>query len=226
MYFTRIPKLVQRMYPDMVWRMQEDKPRIYLTFDDGPCPKITAWVLEQLAAYQAKASFFVIGKNVQQHPGLAHAILDAGHTLGNHMHDHLHGWRTDTKSYLKNFLQAQQIIAEYTGCSTRLFRPPYGRMTQAQRYHIDRSHRILMMDVISGDFDRKRNGKQCFETVKRHSRSGSILLFHDSEKAWPRLKEALPQTLAYFSEKGYEFLALPDKELKPLDAPELPLGVH
>lgn len=197
-------------------------PTLYLTFDDGPFPDITPWVLDQLAQYEAKATFFWVGEQVTRHPEIAHKVLDAGHAVGNHTHTHPDGRKTSTYSYLRDVLRGQQAIEEYTGYQARLFRPPHGRLTKAQREGIAQRHEIVMMDVISGDFDLGLSGATCADTVMKHARPGSIILLHDSEKAWPRLKTALPRIMEHFAKKGYSFAPHPDplaapKELSPAD---------
>ncbi|MEM7658262.1 MAG: polysaccharide deacetylase family protein [Bacteroidota bacterium] len=208
MYLKKIPALLQKQLPEVQWRVDTHDPVLYLTFDDGPTPEITEWVLAQLAECEAKATFFCIGKNVRQHPHITHQILDQGHSIGNHTEHHLNGWRTAHKIYLRDILQAQQTIQEYTGTRTRLYRPPYGRMSMPQIHDVKRSHHIVMMDVISGDFDLKRNASDCAQTVIRYAKPGSIVLFHDSVKVWSRLEGALPKVLTHFADQGYCFKAL------------------
>ncbi|TAE52295.1 MAG: polysaccharide deacetylase family protein, partial [Bacteroidetes bacterium] len=130
MYLTRVPRLIQRYYSGLTWRKESPDKVLYLTFDDGPTPEVTPWVLDELARWDAKATFFWLGKQVKQHPELAHRILDEKHSAGNHSFSHLNGWRTDSKRYLRDFLQGQRAIREYTGLSARLFRPPHGRITR------------------------------------------------------------------------------------------------
>ena len=208
MYLKKIPALLQKRLPEVQWRVATQEANLYLTFDDGPNPEITPWVLDQLAKYEAKATFFCIGKQVRQHVGLVHQILDQGHAIGNHTEHHLNGWRTGHKTYLKDILLAQQTIQEYTGRLPRLYRPPYGRMSLPQIHDVRQSHHIVMMDVISGDFDTSRSGADCAHTVIRFARPGSIILFHDSPKAWPRLEVALPEVLEHFAEAGFRFQAI------------------
>lgn len=209
MYLSHIPTLVQQLFSDYIWRIDTAEKILYLSFDDGPSPKITPWVLEQLQKFEAKATFFLIGDRVIKYPELVHQIIDAGHSLGNHTHHHIKGRKSDTKAYLKNFLRAQRAITEYSGYRTDLFRPPYGSLTSKQADRILRTHQIIMMDVISGDFDVKRSPETCINKVIKYARKGSIVLFHDSEKAWPRLQMALPKVLSHFAEQGYRFEEIP-----------------
>ena len=208
MYWKKIPSIVQRYYSNFLWSKSGKEKVLYLTFDDGPTPEVTPWVLEQLATYQAKATFFLIGDRVKQYPEIAHQILDAGHSVGNHTQHHVNGRKTPLRTYLKEVLEGQKTIREYTGRKTRLFRPPYGRITQPEALRVLQSHEIVMMDVISGDFDPSLTAEHCREIVIKKAGPGSIVVFHDSEKAWDRLKGSLPGILEYFGREGYYFKPL------------------
>lgn len=209
MYLTHIPGLIQRRMGEYLWRVKTDEKIIYLTFDDGPTPDVTPWVLEQLSAYGAKATFFMVGEQVKKFPELAHEVIDAGHGVGNHTRTHVNGKKTSTYAYLREFADCQQILREYTGVRPKLFRPPYGRITKAQAGPLlNRGINIVMMDIITGDFDIKKNAKSVANTALTHANPGSILLFHDSQKAWPRLKEALPIVLESLANEGYLFEVL------------------
>lgn len=205
MYLSKIPPIIQQLYPRFTWRFETKEKQLYLSFDDGPSPEITEWVLDLLKKYEAKATFFLIGDRVKKYPGIVHKIIDEGHSLGNHTHTHIRGRKTETKKYFKNFLVAQRTITDYSGYRTDLFRPPYGSINSSQTDKILQTHRIIMMDVISGDFDSKKSPEWCTKKVLKHTREGSIILFHDTEKAWPRLQHTLPETLEHFSKKGYSF---------------------
>ena len=208
MYFTRIPHWLQRLYPSFTWRLETQKPYLHLTFDDGPTPEITPWVLDQLDQYRAQATFFLIGQRVEQFPELVHEIIDRGHTIGNHSQHHRNGWRTNNRTYLRDVLKGQQTIAEFTGKVSVLYRPPYGRISHGQARQVLRTHEIVMMDVVSGDFDLQIDGEKCSENVIQAARPGSIVVFHDSEKAWERLQVALPKVLKHFHQAGYQFISL------------------
>jgi peptidoglycan/xylan/chitin deacetylase (PgdA/CDA1 family) len=203
-YFIKTPWFIRKIFSSYEWKISTAEKTLYLSFDDGPHPEITPWVLNQLREYNAKASFFCIGRNVQEHPGIYQQIIDEGHAVGNHTQDHLNGWTTDTKLYLSNVSEAAKII------HSQLFRPPYGRIRKSQSknipaaLHQNRS-RIIMWDVLSGDFDASYTPVQCFDHVRRNASAGSIIVFHDSEKAYSNLNYALPAVLKYFSEKGYHF---------------------
>jgi peptidoglycan/xylan/chitin deacetylase (PgdA/CDA1 family) len=179
---------------------------LYLSFDDGPHPEATPFVLEQLAKFDAKASFFCIGKNVQLYPEIYDAILTAGHVVGNHTQNHMNGWKNTTENYIANIEEATKWI------DSNLFRPPYGRISfsQIKALRLDPSlpQDIMMWDVLSGDFDTTITGEQCANNVIQHTGPGSIVVFHDSAKALDRLRIALPKVLAHFSKLGYQFKAL------------------
>lgn len=183
----------------LTWRGSE--PAVYLTFDDGPHPKATPFILDELAKVDAKGTFFCLGKNVEQHPDIYQRILDEGHAVGNHTHDHLNGWNTKTESYIESVSAAEQHI------KSRLFRPPYGRITRAQAAKLAKASppfRIIMWDVISADFDERITPDKCLDNVIKHTQPGSIVVFHDSTKAWERMSFALPRALKFFKEKGWK----------------------
>ncbi len=208
MYFKKFPAILRNIYPDYLWRVNTEEKVMYLTFDDGPTPVITQEVLSLLKKFDAKATFFLLGKNIQTHPHIAHAIIDAGHSIGNHGYGHLNGWKTNNFTYFKDFLLAQQVLQEYTGYQTELYRPAYGRITHKQALKIMKTHQIVMMDVLGGDFDLKANSEEVFGNVIKHVQPGSIVCLHDSEKAWPRLSKALLLILEHFEQEGYQFKAL------------------
>jgi len=208
MYFKKFPVLLQQVYSNYLWKVDTSAKIVYLTFDDGPTSMITDECLEMLTDARAKATFFVLGKNVQTYPHITHRTIDAGHSIGNHGYAHLNGWKSQHYTYLKDFSKAQQMILEYTGYRTELFRPAYGRVTHKQARNIMRSHQIVMMDVMGGDFDTKISATEVIENVLKNVEPGSIICLHDSLKAWPRLKEALPIILNSLAEDGYRFEAL------------------
>jgi len=205
MYITKIPAFLHSLYPDYIWRYKTPSKELYLTFDDGPTPGITEWVLDQLSQYQAHATFFMVGENVRKHPEIAHKVIDAGHEVGNHGQTHKNGWKTDIKTYLKDVLLGHQTLMEYTGLQTVLFRPPYAKITGSQAKSILRTHEVVMMDVISGDFDKNLSGEECYLNVVKNASAGSIVIFHDSQKAWQRLEKVLPLVLRKYHEEGYQF---------------------
>jgi peptidoglycan-N-acetylglucosamine deacetylase len=210
-YLVKTPWLLKKLYARCTWHLTPREKIIYLTFDDGPHPEATPFVLETLQQYKAKATFFCIGKNVVEHPAIYRRILDEGHRTGNHTFNHLNGWKVKNDQYINNIIEASKYI------DSNLFRPPYGRITQFQVKVLsdiaaykgsDRKFNIIMWDVLSGDFDKGLSAETCTVNVISKTKSGSIVVFHDSEKAFPRMKHALPKMLQYFSEKGYRFEAI------------------
>ncbi len=206
MYFIKTPFWLRALYPSCTWRIPTKEKVIYLSFDDGPHPIVTPFVLEQLAKYNAKASFFCIGKNVAENTSIFNQIIQEGHVVGNHTQNHLNGWNTKTETYIQNIELAAEKI------NSNLFRPPYGRITIAQIKQIKNNlalpQKIIMWDVLSGDFDISISGEKCTNNVIKYAKAGSIIVFHDSSKAWNRLSVALPTVLEYFSKEGYQFRAL------------------
>ena len=200
-YLAKTPGLLKKMYPDCTWNFSKNDPAIYLTFDDGPHPVATPFVLDELKKYNAKATFFCIGKNVIEHPGIYKNIIQQGHAVGNHTQNHLNGWKTSDEMYLKNIIQASKYI------DTNLFRPPYGRITafQAKQVMEKMNYKIVMWSVLSGDFDLKLTVEDCYRNVVKASIPGSVIVFHDSEKSFVTLKYVLPKALEYFLNKEYSF---------------------
>ena len=204
LYLVKTPWWLKKWYGGLVWDIPAtgDDKVLYLTFDDGPHPVATPFVLDILARYGAKGTFFCIGKNVQEHPQIYRRILEEGHRVGNHTQHHLNGWKTSDAAYLNDIRQASHYIDSY------LFRPPYGRISAFQASLLRQApfgYQIIMWDVLSADFDRALRPEKCARNVIRHARPGSIVVFHDSEKAFPRLEAALPSVLEHFIKKGYRF---------------------
>ncbi len=207
MYLVKTTWWLKALYPSFLWSKNEADKVIYLTFDDGPHANITPFVLAELKKYNANATFFCIGKNVLQEPLIYEQILSDGHSVGNHTQNHLNGWQTDDATYLKDIELATKYI------NSKLFRPPYGRIKKSQAKKLNSviendPFKIVMWDVLSGDFDTKLSPGKCLNHVVKNATSGSIVVFHDSEKAWERLKYALPKTLEHFSKLGFAFKAL------------------
>lgn len=209
-YFVKTPFFIKKWHPGFVWNFPRDEQVIYLSFDDGPHPRATPFVLDQLAKYNAKATFFCIGKNVAAHPEIYRRILDEGHSVGNHTFNHLNGRKSTDKDYIADIREAARYI------DSNLFRPPYGRITGFQARLLTAGenakqstvYRIIMWDVLSADFDLAVSREKCAANVIKNARAGSIVVFHDSEKAFPKLEHALPETLAHFNAKGYRFEAV------------------
>ena len=197
-YFVKTPGWLKRVYNSCVWKMPVTEKVIYLTFDDGPHPVVTPYVLAELDKYNAKATFFCIGKNVVANAGVYEQIIQKGHATGNHTYNHLNGWKTNDDHYLDNITAAGKCIVSH------LFRPPYGRIRRSQMRKLSEM-KIIMWTVLSGDFDTGISNEKCLDNVLKNTARGSIVVFHDSEKAFENLRYALPKVLEYFSEEGYRF---------------------
>lgn len=202
-YWSTANKLLRVLYPNWHWQVKTKEKKIYLSFDDGPHPDITPWVLQQLKRYDAKATFFCIGKNVAAYPAVYEQILAGGHTTGNHTMHHLNGWRSATAAYFSDILEAGKYI------DSKLFRPPYGKLTRFQGKELrEAGYELVMWTILSGDFDLKLTPEKCWEMVQENAGKGAIIVFHDSEKAWDRLSYSLPLVLEKFSHMGYTFESL------------------
>jgi peptidoglycan/xylan/chitin deacetylase (PgdA/CDA1 family) len=198
MYPIKIPKFIQRFFSNYFFSLPKPEKIIYLTFDDGPIPEVTPWVLEQLAAYNAKATFFMIGDNVQKYPAIYHQVIDGNHTIGNHTFNHLNGWQTDNKMYFENVQKCAKMI------DTKLFRPPYGKLKPSQAKYLRKQYKIVLWEILSGDFDKDISSERCLENVLNHAENGSIIVFHDSLKAEKHLRFVLPKVLEYFDNQGFK----------------------
>lgn len=199
-YLTTGSWLLRQIYPSCIWRMHAKEKKVYLTFDDGPHPEATPFILEQLAKYGAKATFFCIGKNVASYPGIYQQILLQGHRTANHTYNHLNGWKTPDKEYIEDIVAAGKLI------DTTLFRPPYGRITRWQLAQLGSKAlglKAVMWTILSGDFDPKISSEKVLGNVIRPLKKGAIIVFHDSEKALPHVNYVLPKVLKYLSEEGY-----------------------
>lgn len=193
------PKLFRKIYPDGIWKIPETEKKIYLTFDDGPIPEVTYWVLSKLREYRAKATFFCVGENVMRNPHIFSELVRQGHSVGNHTYNHLNGWKTPFFNYLKNTEKAHGFI------DSGLFRPPHGKLTIAQRNALAPHYKIVLWDVLSKDYDQRLSSEMVFQNVIRYSEPGSVVVFHDSIKASRNLFQVLPRVLDYYSELGYSF---------------------
>lgn len=207
-----VPGFVKWIFQKRIWEGPAIGKNIYLTFDDGPIPEVTPWVLKQLKIYEAKATFFCIGDNVQKHPEILKNIIAEGHAFGNHTFNHLNGWETSTSEYLLNTLKAQQVLEKYLPKHTRiknpLFRPPYGRIKSKQARELQkRDFRIVMWSILSMDYS-QISSEKCLQNVLKNAKSGNIIVFHDSLKAQKNLTEVLPGVLEHFSGLGYSFKSL------------------
>jgi peptidoglycan/xylan/chitin deacetylase (PgdA/CDA1 family) len=176
-----------------------DEKVVYLTFDDGPIPEITPWVLDLLDKYDIKATFFCVGDNVRKYPNIYQLLQDRGHLTGNHTFHHVQGLEISTESYLEDVAQAEQLI------KSNLFRPPYGHMRLSQFQALKKKYKVIMWDVVTRDYSRLKTAEQVFGIVKKYTRNGSIIVFHDSLKSGDRMKEALPKSIEWLLEQGYCF---------------------
>lgn len=203
MYLVKTPRFIQQLFPNYHWHIESPQdPVIYFTFDDGPIPEVTPWVLEQLAAYDARATFFCVGDNARKHPEVLAQTLAAGHSVGNHTMHHLDGWKTDNLAYFHDVRHCAHAV------SSTLFRPPYGHIRPSQGQFLQRHYQVVMWDVLSGDFDPSLTAEDCYQNVVRNARAGSIVVFHDSLKAAKTLRNVLPRLLAFFAARGFRFAAL------------------
>lgn len=202
--FYKTPWITQKIYPSLTWK-GVSTDCIYLTFDDGPHPEITPWVLEELEKANAKATFFCIGKNVKEYPEVVQLVLKAGHSVGNHTFSHIKGWKTTTNQFLSDVEQCD-LEMKSLGVETDLFRPPYGRIKTSQIREL-KSKRIIMWSHLSWDFDMNLNTEKSISKLKA-ANAGSILVFHESKNSYTNLKTILPQILSHFSSKGFKFEAI------------------
>jgi len=207
-YWIKTPWWLKLIFPKrMIWEMPAgDEPAVYLTFDDGPHPTATPFVLDQLATAGGKGTFFCVGNNVRLYEEVYNRTIAEGHTTGNHTYNHINGWRTIDATYIRNIKDAARHI------DSRIFRPPYGRIKYSQMKYLCRATppwKIYMWDVLSGDFDKTITGQQCTDNVLQYIKPGYIVIFHDSEKAWERMQYALPRVIQHCQERGWQLKALP-----------------
>ncbi len=205
MYLTNSPFWLQWLYPTLTWHKSRKEKFVYLTFDDGPIPLVTPFVLNTLKNFNVKATFFCIGDNISKYPEIYADVLSAGHAVGNHTFNHLKGWESSNKEYLSNIKKCRELV------DSNLFRPPYGRIKKKQISDIRVQFpemKIIMWDVLSGDFDPDITPEQCIKNVLENVRNGSIIVFHDSDKAFPRLQHTLAIVLENLHSQGYNFKML------------------
>ncbi|MFY0592743.1 polysaccharide deacetylase family protein [Roseivirga sp.] len=197
------PFFFKYLWPGLVWRMPKDAKKIYLTFDDGPIPELTTWVLNLLEERTVKATFFCVGENIEKHPEVFQSIIKAGHSIGNHTHNHINGRKFNTSEYLQNISACDKALEEQ-GVETNLFRPPYGRLKVQQRRALS-ARKVIMWDVLSKDYDVNLSPSEILENSIVASSSGTIIVFHDNEKATENLKQVLPQYIEHFKQQGFQF---------------------
>lgn len=206
MYWHKTPTWLQWLYPRLEWHASRAEPVLYLTFDDGPIPEETPFILRTLDDFKVKGTFFCVGENVSRHPDLFGELQAGGHAVGNHTMHHVKGWGMETAAYLENVALCDETMAA-SGASHRLFRPPYGKASRKQLRKL-KDRRVIMWDVLSGDFDQSLAPKACLENTIRATRNGSYVLFHDNIKAHDRLRYALPRYIEHMLEQGFEFRTL------------------
>lgn len=204
MLIEQPPLLYRILFPEAIWRIKRKKQRVvYLTFDDGPIPEVTPWVLDTLDKYGIKATFFMVGDNARRHPWLVEDIKKRGHSYGNHTMHHLQGFKVTTLRYMRDITEANEYI------DSSLFRPPHGLMRWSQAKAIKDHYNIVMYDLVTRDYSYKLNGEEVFKNVKHYTRNGSIIVFHDSLRAERNLKYALPLAIEWLKKEGYEFRPIP-----------------
>ena len=204
MFIEKPPVIYRMLFPGAIWRNKQSEKCVYLTFDDGPVPEVTPWVLDLLDKYNIKATFFCVGDNVRKYPEIYQQVLDRGHLVGNHTFHHKQGASCRTKNYALNVDLATRYI------DSKLFRPPHGHMRFRQVLKLRKDYKIIMWDVVTRDYSWRLNAEQVFRNVKKYTRNGSVIVFHDSVKAEPRMKEALPKSIEWLLEQGYTFKLIED----------------
>ncbi|MDO6674430.1 polysaccharide deacetylase family protein [Tenacibaculum sp. 1_MG-2023] len=205
-YFTKTPRILKQLFAKYTWSFFTDKKEIYLTFDDGPIPEVTEFVLDQLHQFNAKATFFCIGDNIRKHPTVFSRIINEGHSVGNHTFNHLNGWKNSNTAYIDNINRCENLLSHQ---KTKLFRPPYGKIKRKQaKQLLANGYKIIMWDVLSADFDSTISKEKCLQNVVNNIQNGSIIVFHDSIKASDNLYYALPKVLKEFSQRSYDFKAI------------------
>lgn len=209
-YFVKTPKFIAFYFKNYIWYSKKGKREIYLTFDDGPTPEVTKFVLKTLKKYNAKATFFCLGKNIENNQDLFRRIVKEEHVIGNHTQNHVNGWKTNTDTYIANVEQCQRVINYHVKSGNlKLYRPPYGKITKKQaKILLKRQYKIIMWSVLSADFDTKITKEKCLQNVLKNTNDGNIIVLHDSVKAFKKLKYVLPKVLEYYTEKGYYFKGL------------------
>lgn len=205
MYLHKTPAAFRLLFPNILWRKRTKNKEIFLTFDDGPIPEATPWILDLLDQYNAKATFFMVGENIERYPEVYKEVIERGHAVGNHTRNHLNGWATLDKAYIENTAAAESLLA---GASQKLFRPPHGRIKPSQYAKMKADYKIVMWDVLSGDFDRSISEEYCLKKTIGATQRGSIVLFHDSVKTIDLVKVVLPRYLKHFAQLKYSFQSL------------------
>lgn len=207
MLIEQTPDFIRKLIPGAVWRLPQKEKTVYLTFDDGPIPEVTPWVLDLLRKYNIKATFFCVGDNVRKHPEVFKMVVSAGHSVGNHTFNHLQGFKVRSGKYVENVELADSYIR------SNLFRPPHGHLRIRQGTKLSKKFRFVMWDVITRDYNMKLSGEYVLNVVKRYVRNGSIIVFHDSIKAEKNMKYALPKAIEFLLSEGYKFEKITEEEI-------------
>ncbi|WP_062057467.1 polysaccharide deacetylase family protein [Aquimarina longa] len=211
---NKTPIAVKRVFSTYIWDFYvKNEKKLYLTFDDGPIPEVTEFILEKLDQYNAKATFFCIGDNIKKHPAIFHKILSDGHTIGNHTKNHIKAWKNSLEVYLKNVIDCQNLMLEHTTPSNpniqQIFRPPYGQISKSKFKALQKlGYKIILWDVLSKDWIHSISPEKCLQNVIKNAQQGSIIVFHDSKKASKNLSVVLPEVLDFFTKKGFTFEAI------------------
>jgi len=198
----KIPTIVERLFPSIIWNKSRNQKTLYLTFDDGPCEELSLFILDELKKYKAKATFFYLGSQVDKFPNWVEKCQKENHSIGNHTFSHLNGWASTNNVYFEDVEKANRII------NSNLFRPPYGRIKPSQLFFLKKQYKIVMWDVLSWDFDKDTTPQECYDNILKHTNNGSIIVLHENEKSAKNVKEVLPKILRHYTSLGYEFKAL------------------
>jgi len=205
MFKYSFPQFIKYIAPSYTWWVKTSENALFFTFDDGPHPEVTEWVLKELDKFNAKATFFCVGENVSKFPKTYQMLIEKGHSVGNHTYNHLKGWKTNNESYFQNIDKAAAFI------ESKFFRPPYGKMRPSQAQYLKTQFELVMWSHLSRDYEPNLNIRESLKEMKM-AKSGAILVFHDSEKSFENLKSILPELLSYFHERGYRFLSLDQRK--------------
>jgi peptidoglycan/xylan/chitin deacetylase (PgdA/CDA1 family) len=207
-WLHHVPSLIPKVFDKFIWNKSRDEKTIYLTFDDGPVPGITDFVLDELSKRSMKATFFMVGANVEKHPNLAKEVLQSGNGIGNHTFNHLDGYRNPDAIYLENIEKCQKTLQDMLGINPLHFRPPYGKISKSQSKFVLERYQIIMWDVLSGDYDPGQKPGKCLSKTMQYTRNGSIILFHDQQKTERVVKKVLPDYLDFIRDKGFQTAVL------------------
>lgn len=203
-WMHHVPSLIPKVFDKFIWNKSRDEKTIYLTFDDGPVPGITDFVLNELAKRKMKATFFMVGANVEKNPNLAKEVLQLGNGIGNHTFNHLDGYRNPDALYLENIEKCQKTLQDILGINPFHFRPPYGKISKSQSKLVLERYQIIMWDVLSGDYDPDQSPEKCLSKTMQYSKNGSIVLFHDQQKTERVVKKVLPDYLDFIKDRGFQ----------------------